>query len=54
MTDLPLPRLSPERRTVVVPEREAIGEALLVAQAAGWELLVARRVPCGVELVLGR
>ena len=46
--------MSPDRRTVAVADGPALEEAVLVAQAAGWDVLVARRAHPGLVLVLGR
>ncbi len=54
MVAIPWQRPSPDLRTVTLTPRQSITEVIEAARDDGWFVVSARRVPGGLELVLGR
>jgi hypothetical protein len=48
------PRLSPDRRTVVLADTRDVPDAVGLAAATGWHLASVSRTSDGVEVVLRR
>lgn len=48
------PRLSPDHRTVLLPDTRDVPEVVGLAEATGWHLASASRTSDGVEVVLRR